>query len=255
LRGDWKSSAICNLLTSHGADSKQLKLFCHAHPNCSSILDRDVPGNYNSNGCRSRRPHRTRHRSENGWGGCIATCKTDRPQPRDHSLPHDESDNSAPTEEHVILEWTVHLLRRDPARARVIASCMLLSSALGVWMFQSAIFALVGPLLLFSATAEYLLPIRYRLTDSRATAAYGAARLEIAWDRVKRRDLAAGQIRLSPFAFSNRLDNFRGVCLRFAAPGESGDRDSVIRVVDERIAFARPTESRSAAAAPKGAVL
>ena len=154
--------------------------------------------------------------------------------------------------ETVLIEWTVHLLRRDPARARVVVLAMLLSSALGVWLFRSPLFLFVGPLLLLSATAEYLLPIRYRLTDRRACAAYGLARLEISWDRVKRRDTGSTAVKLSPFAVPNRLDNFRGILLRFGKPGETGQRDDVLRTIDERIAASRPVPADSAAQ-PTGA--
>lgn len=126
---------------------------------------------------------------------------------------------------------------------------MFLASALGVGMFRSPLFALLGPILLFSATAEYLLPIRYRLTNRRACAAYGAARLEIEWEKVKRRDAGLGAVKLSPFAFANRLDNFRGVLLRFRAPGETGDRDSVMRIVEERFVGAIPADPHPAGSA------
>jgi hypothetical protein len=152
-------------------------------------------------------------------------------------------------EETVLLEWTVHLLRREPSRAPFVLVAMLFSALLGVCLFRSPVFALLGPVLLLSATAEYLLPIHYRLTDRRACASYGAARLEISWDRVKRRDLGAAMTKLSPFAAPNRLDSFRGVALRFGRPGEPGDRDEVLRIVGERIAT-----SRSASADPAGTV-
>ncbi len=140
-------------------------------------------------------------------------------------------------EETVLLEWTVHLLRRDPARARVVivAAAIILSSLLGVLIFRSALFALLGPLLLFSSTSEYLLPIRYRITSRRACAAYGAARLEIGWDRVKRVDYLPGSAKLSPFTTPNRLENFRGVLLRFAPDGEPGSREDVTRIVEARM--------------------
>jgi hypothetical protein len=168
-------------------------------------------------------------------------------------LPQAESHNNTPIQEETVLEWTVHLLKRDPSRARAVAGCMLLAFALGALMFRSLPIALLGPLLLFSATAEYLLPIRYRLTTLRATASYGAARLEIPWERVKRCDTSAGMVRLSPFAFPNRLDNFRGVGLRFGNPGEAGDRDSVTRVVEERLAAARSNAPQPAAVPASGA--
>jgi hypothetical protein len=168
-------------------------------------------------------------------------------------LPDAPLDNTAEGET-VLMEWTVHLLRRDPARARIVLLAMGLASALGIWLFRSPLFAVLGPLLLLSATAEYLLPIRYRLTDRRACVAYGAARLEIGWDRVKRRDTGPSAVKLSPFTAPNRLDNFRGVVLRFGAPGEPGQREEVLQIVHDRIAASRRGVSDSAVSQPRGAV-
>lgn len=162
--------------------------------------------------------------------------------------------NNPAESETVLLEWTVHLLRRDPARAPIVGIAMLFSSALGIWLFRSPLFLLLGPLLLFSATAEYLLPIHYRLTNRRACASYGAARLEIAWDRVKRRATLPGAIKLSPFAVPNRLDNFRGVVLRFGGAGEAGQRDEVLRIIEEQIAADRRAPMESATPRHTGAL-
>jgi hypothetical protein len=172
---------------------------------------------------------------------------------RDHVPITDSSGRGPAGGETVLLEWTVHLLRREPARARVVGVAMALSSALGVWMFRSPLFALLGPVLLLSATAEYLLPIRYRLTDRRACASYGAARLEIAWDRLKRRDVGSESIKLSPFAAPNRLDNFRGVVLRFGNEGGPGSRESVMRIVEERMAACRAAPGPAVSAGAEGA--
>lgn len=154
----------------------------------------------------------------------------------------DVLDDQTAHEETVLLEWTVHLRRRSPEKARLVFASMAFSAFLGWLQFHALIFVLVGPLMIFTATAEYLLPIRYRLTSRRACAAYGAARLEIEWDRIKRADLslstsssvAVSSIKLSPFAVPNRLDAFRGVVLRFAPDEEKGNREEVLQLLEEK---------------------
>jgi len=137
-------------------------------------------------------------------------------------------------EEVVLVEWTVHLLRREPGRARVVFAAMAFAMLLGWGLFRSLLFSLVGAVMIFSATAEYLLPIRYRLTTHRACASYGAARLEIEWERVRRVDVGRMSVKLSPFLQANRLDAFRGVLLRFASEDEAANRAAVLRIVEER---------------------
>src|SRR5690349_9593399 len=76
----------------------------------------------------------------------------------------DVLDDQTAHEETVLLEWTVHLRRRSPEKARLVFTAMAFSAFLGWLQFHALIFVLVGPLMIFTATAEYLLPIRYRLT-------------------------------------------------------------------------------------------
>ncbi len=134
-------------------------------------------------------------------------------------------------DEAVILEWTVHLLKRDPARAWLAAAAILAAAALGFILFRSALLAILGGVLVFSAAAEYLLPIRYRITSRRITASYGAARLEMDWKSVRRLLDGGNAIKLSPFKRASRLDGLRGIVIRFAPDGTPGDRAGVLALI------------------------
>ncbi|MCX6362488.1 MAG: hypothetical protein NT029_22065 [Armatimonadetes bacterium] len=120
------------------------------------------------------------------------------------------------TDDAILLQWTVHLCRRTPARGLVVLAAVVASGVLGWWVFRSPLFVLLGPGLVVTATAEFLFPAHYRLTARRALAAYGAARLEIEWDRVNRVLVSEECVRLSPFGRPSRLEAFRGVHLRFS---------------------------------------
>jgi len=146
---------------------------------------------------------------------------------------------AAEREETVLLEWTMHLLRQDPKRFWVVVGTVFLASAIGFLFFFSFLFAALGALLVLTAAAEFLLPIRYRLTTERATVTYGIAHLDIHWAKVKRILEGPDAFRLSPFEKESRLDGIRGVTLRWLSPGEIADRDSVLRIVKERVADAR----------------
>jgi hypothetical protein len=142
-------------------------------------------------------------------------------------------------DESVLLEWTVHLMRRDPQRAGVVFAAMAFAALMGYLIFRSPIFSLAGIFMVFSATSEYILPTRYKLTSSRALASYGTARFEIPWSNVKRLLEAEGSVKLSPLKSAGRLDSFRGVLLRFAPDGEAADRADVMRIVENQLAEAR----------------
>jgi hypothetical protein len=149
---------------------------------------------------------------------------------------------AAEREETVLLEWTVHLLRRDPRRAQVVFGAMTFAALAGLMLFRSPLFAVVGAAVIFLSTAEYLLPIRYRLTTLRACAACGVNRLEIRWESVRRLLGGRSAVKLSPLAADSRLEPFRGVLLRFAPEGEPGDRESVLRIIRERAVCAKESD-------------
>jgi hypothetical protein len=148
---------------------------------------------------------------------------------------------STPAEasEAVLLEWTVHLLRREPGRVVVVISATLFTALVGFLLFHSLLFTLAGVFMIFSSTIEYLFPIRYKLTESRAFASYGASRFEIPWSGVHRLLDAPTAVKLSPLKQASRLDAYRGVLLRFAEEGEPGNREEVLRIIEGRIAASK----------------
>jgi len=134
-------------------------------------------------------------------------------------------------EEILLLAWRVHLLRRDAGRAGAVFAAMILAALFGFLLFQSFLFALLGVLLLFFSTADYLLPIHHRLTSRRACVVYGFSRWEIAWKDVRRVKVAKQAVLLSPLPAPSRLDAFRGVVLRFANEGQPGERSALLALL------------------------
>ena len=118
-------------------------------------------------------------------------------------------------------------------RAAIVWAAIGLAGLLGWMQLHSLLLAAASALLVFSATSEYLMPIRYRLTAKGVFVSYGLVRLEMPWSRVRRITGEGGLLRLSPFPAPSRLDAFRGVVLRFAPGGEPGCRDQVQRIVGE----------------------
>jgi hypothetical protein len=136
-----------------------------------------------------------------------------------------------PLEETDHLVWHIHLLRQEPQRLPVILGASLFVASVAWMLFQNLFFSFAAILMILSAASEYLLPCQYRLTSHAARCRYGANRFEIEWKRVRRVLLYKDGVRLSPLSSPSRLDNFRGVFLRFAPEGQQGDRESVLKAV------------------------
>lgn len=99
-------------------------------------------------------------------------------------------------------------------------------------MVRSAFVGIVGGFLILCASAEFLLPIHYRLTTRRAMSGYGLARLELEWGRVRRILRSDDSVRLSLFPADCRLDRLRGLRLR-AEDAETLDR--IVEIARERV--------------------
>jgi hypothetical protein len=143
------------------------------------------------------------------------------------------------SDEAILREWTVHLLRREPKRAVVILTSLLFVLCVAWLLFHSPFLMLAGAFMVLSAASEFLFPIRYRLTTRKAAAHWGAARFEIEWGAVKRLLEAEGAVKLSPLPKASRLDHYRGVTLRFAPEGEPGSRADVLEIVEASVRQAR----------------
>jgi hypothetical protein len=127
-----------------------------------------------------------------------------------------------------VLEWRVHLARRQPARA-VAALAIIFGAAVGTqaafgWLSLS----LATAALLFAAAGEFLFPITYRLTADGVEARNPFAWRRIAWKEVKRVYAGNEEIKLSPFAERDRREPFRGVLLRC-----EGNRAAVLEAIQD----------------------
>jgi len=146
---------------------------------------------------------------------------------------------NAEEQECVLLEWRVHLLRRDPRRVWAVPAAATLAAALGYGITGSWFLALLGIVLVTAAASEYLLPITYRLTTSGVYAAYGLARLQMEWSRVGRVLDGEGRVKLSPFTKPTPLDNVRGIVLWCAPEGSPGCHSQVRSIVLKQVEAAK----------------
>lgn len=119
----------------------------------------------------------------------------------------------------VLMDWSVHLAREAPLKAAFVMVSVALVVALG-WIGVHPFVAFVMGAFLLHHLAEFLFPIRYRLTDTGAEAVGFLYWRGIEWERVRRIVSLPDGVLLSPFPRPTRLDAFRGVFLRWG-----GDRE------------------------------
>ena len=127
-----------------------------------------------------------------------------------------------------VLSWSVHLIKRRPARLPLIGASLLGTFAAALAVFHSLWPALPLMLVLLLSLSEFLFPVRYTLSTQSATARHGLTMLEIRWADVRHAYLTEDGIKLSPLQTKNsRFEPLRGVYLRF----NDSNRDKVIDAV------------------------
>ncbi|HRK21559.1 MAG TPA: hypothetical protein PLX06_07115 [Fimbriimonadaceae bacterium] len=139
------------------------------------------------------------------------------------------------------LVWQIQLYAKEPAKRLVVILAAAIAGWLGFVLLGNLIAALLGLAAVLGATAEFWLPLHYKLDQNRASVRCGLSVTAIEWSDVKRIVMADDGWKFSPLAVEGRLSPFRGVFLRFGEDSEpvrvfvrnrvSGD----VRFVEHRV--------------------
>ena len=109
----------------------------------------------------------------------------------------------------------MRLSDRAPQKRIVAIVCILAAIPIGILITGQPIPGILGSLMVFGATAEFLLPVTFSVSENGASRKCGLSVSSITWQDVKRVILDEGGIKLSPLENSTRMAPFRGVYLRF----------------------------------------
>ncbi|MDE0009556.1 MAG: hypothetical protein OXU36_00335 [Candidatus Poribacteria bacterium] len=113
------------------------------------------------------------------------------------------------------LSWTVHPLVEN-RRKSVLLGLFLLLLLFGIyWGFQSVSVALLSAIFLLGSLYKYFLPFRHQCEADKLIITSCCYRLERSWETFRSFYVDTNGILLSPFVRPTRLENFRGVYVRF----------------------------------------
>lgn len=141
--------------------------------------------------------------------------------------------------EQQVYRWTVHLARQMPERLPVVVLVLFGTPLLGGLLMGHWLFGLAAFWMLFSATADYLLPVRYE-ADAQGVRQRGLAPRVLRWEQVKRVVWGEHGVLLSPLTRPSRLDAYRGIFLWY------GDHREQIEQLVRTYCGAAESQSKSA---------
>lgn len=126
--------------------------------------------------------------------------------------------------------WRVHPLRESWTRSIFLFLFLLLLFSGIYWLFQSAFITLLSTIFVTGSLYRYFVPFRYELYDHQLVVTGPLYRLTKSWDTFRSFYVDKNGVLLSPFAKPSRLENFRGVYVRFGP-----NRSEVLDFIRDKI--------------------
>lgn len=126
--------------------------------------------------------------------------------------------------------WRVHPLRESWTRSIFLFLFLLLLFSGIYWLFQSAFITLLSTIFVTGSLYRYFVPFRYELYDHQLVVTAPLYRLTKSWDTFRSFYVDKNGVLLSPFAKPSRLENFRGVYVRFGP-----NRSEVLDFIRDKI--------------------
>lgn len=132
--------------------------------------------------------------------------------------------------EHVLLCWRSIPARRA-MRTTILVSAVVLGVPLMLAVWYGPFYGVLGIMILGGSLLSFFLPADYILTDQSVTRRYLGISQTRKWSEFRSFYPDKNGVLMSPFALPSRLENFRGMYLRFER-----NREQVLAIVSAKIA-------------------
>lgn len=138
-----------------------------------------------------------------------------------------------------LLRWRYHPVREGGWRLMAVIAFLLGVPTVIGWLY-GPFFILVALVILGGSLGTYFLPTEYVLYSGGLETRFLGVTRRFAWDQYRSHYPDRNGVLLSPFPGPSRLENFRGLFVRY-----SGNRDAVLSIVREKVSAPIPPEPKS----------
>jgi hypothetical protein len=136
-----------------------------------------------------------------------------------------------------VLSWRCLPARRSPGRTAGVVVFLLVLAVFINWYTHSPGFAVILTVVMFLSLSAYFFPAWYTLSDKGVRVKTLITTFEKPWDLYRSYWPDRNGVLLSPFPYKSRLENFRGLFVRF-----EGNRDEVLSFVKRYVSEPEPEE-------------
>jgi hypothetical protein len=142
-----------------------------------------------------------------------------------------------PADEGQILEWVSHPAKRNIRTTVIVTVFLALLLVVIYFMTYSVWFTVLGFMILYGALASFYFPTRYKFSEKELTIKTTLQTLKKQWSQYRSYYPDKNGVLLSPFVRPTRLENFRGIYIRFEK-----NRDEVVAFVRMMLDRGKPKE-------------
>ena len=128
------------------------------------------------------------------------------------------------------LKWSSHPIRTKKKGTIFLILVMILFWVLVWFSTESILFLIISIVILSGALSPFFLPTEYELTPEKIKVKFVLSNKEKTWGNYKSFYIDRNGVLLSPFEKPSRLENFRGIYLRF-----DKNKDEVVNFISSRI--------------------
>ena len=137
----------------------------------------------------------------------------------------------AESEDAPLKEWIVHPLKENWKKSTCLI-LFLLSFCIAIYLaFQTSFYVILSAVVLFGSLKAFFLPVKYALYSDKVTIHSFFSKRSKPWTAFHSYYVDKNGILLSPFETPSRLENFRGVYIRFG----NIDKMEIIDFIKQRM--------------------
>ena len=145
------------------------------------------------------------------------------------------------------LSWTSHPLKKSKKKTVYLILALFLIWSLVFWATAySWGFLFLAVLILTASLSPYFFPTKYELSQEKVKVHFLAVKKEKAWSEFRSFYPDKKGVFISPFAKPNRLENYRGLFLRY-----EGNQEEVLNFVKSKIDY-QPQSNKPAQSVNQG---
>jgi len=151
-------------------------------------------------------------------------------------------------EEKPLYEWEFYPAKANWLVTTLVTVFLFLLLVIVFWMTQSRLFTIIGTLVLLGSMRSFYFPTTYKLYEDYVWVRYTVTTVKKEWKVYRTVSSERNGVFLSTFARPTRMENFRGMFLKYG----NADQDKILEIVNSKIGMTEDEREDVSASSPGG---